>query len=117
MALKTSPPNEICHCTDDQHYNCSIDELEPVQTYNLNIFVNDESGITEVKIDNHQNRACKSHNANNHILICSETCTKIEYKSILYMNGHGCNVYLGGVASKSTSLFANDSYVLMTPYS
>ena len=40
MVVQPSVPNTICYCTDDQHHNCSIDELRPVypgQTYGFKI--------------------------------------------------------------------------------
>jgi len=100
MAVELSVPNSICHCTDDQHYNCSIDELGPVypgQTFQLNLAINsDFEQTTKITVSN-EKRACKSNREKDHILLHSGTCTTLEYKSILYMDGQSCNVYLSGI--------------------
>ena len=101
MALKMSMPNDFCYCTDDQHYNCSIDELEPVypgQTYRLNLIVKSDSdnmGAVIIIDDNH-NRACKSHSIREEIHLFSNVCSKIEY-NILYKDGNSCHIYLNGM--------------------
>ena len=105
MSLKISIPNKLCYCTDDQHYNCSINELKPVypgQTFSLNVFVNDDSNKEVlILIYSHLYRACKTHSINNYVVLNSKTCSKIQYRSILYMVGDGCNVYLNGRISAS----------------
>ena len=114
MAIKVNIPKIFCYCTDDQHYNCSIDELGPVypgQMLSLNLFANDDSNQEVlILVYTHLYRACKSHSVNNQIVIISKTCTKIQYKSILYMNGDGCNIYLNGRISTSSSGFISPLY-------
>ena len=105
MAVKQNEPNFACYCTDDQHYNCSIDELGPVypgQTYMLSILVklnDDNNDLVRVHVDNDLKRACRSHSIKNHMIsLVPDTCTKIEFKSILYKDGHSCKIFLGGTA-------------------
>ncbi|XP_065893254.1 uncharacterized protein [Dysidea avara] len=117
LTLTRRNPNVFCYCTDDQHYNCSIYELGPFhpgQTFSLNIFVDNHNNM-EVNINKEFNRACKSHNINKRILLISETCTKIEYKSILYMDGNSCNIYLDGMVSETESVLINESFELTIP--
>jgi len=97
---KVRYPNVACYCKDDQHFNCSIDELGPVypgQTFSLSVLVNfsDYKDIVELNVESLKSlRACRSHNIKDHMLAIPGTCVKIEYKSILYKNGNSCNVFL-----------------------
>ena len=115
MAVKLNVPNynTICYCTDDQHYNCSIDELGPVypgQTYSLNVLViNDNNDKIEIYFDNNHKRACRSHSIKDQMLLIPGNCTKIEYKSILYKVGNSCNIFLSG-------LIINESYYFFIPH-
>ena len=102
MALKMSVPNTICHCTDDQHYNCSIDELGPVypgQTYGLTLIVNSikykRGDHVEMTIDPTGSRACKSHSLKDQIPLLANCCNKIEY-NILCKNGYSCDISIKG---------------------
>ena len=77
--------NVACYCTDDQHYNCFVNEVGPVypgQTFSLGKLVsNDDSkGTVKINIDSHRIRACKSHNIKDHVFLIPGTCTRIEYK-------------------------------------
>ena len=108
MAVQPSVPNTICYCTDDQHYNCSTDELGPVypgQTLHLKLLVNvdrtSEHAI-EILVNNEYRRACKSHIVKDHIFLIPGICTKIEYKSILDSDGKSCYIHLSGLADIHT---------------
>ena len=49
----TIKPDVSCFCMNDQHYNCSIDEVGPVypgQTFSLGILVRDDNSIDIVKM-------------------------------------------------------------------
>ena len=122
MAVKLSAPNTICYCTDDQHYNCSIDELGPVypgQTFRLNVLVNvDSKHIVKIRVDNIKSlRACKSHNIRkDYLLLIAGTCTKIEYKSMLYMNENSCNVFISGEFEAYVSASTDASASVLTSY-
>ena len=107
MAVQPSVPNTICYCTDDQHYNCSIDELGPVypgQTYSFRAHIsstfleNNEENYIQVLVHNWNKRACKSHSVKDNIWLIPDICTTIEYKSLLYSDGQSCNIYLSGLS-------------------
>ena len=127
--LSTFVPNTICYCTDDQHFNCSIDELGPVypgQTFRLNVLVNLNDvveDIVKIHINNLKSlRACRSHNIKDYMLMIPGVCTKIEYKSILYKNGNSCSMFLSGklemyaFASTDASTRVETSYDIMDVY-
>ena len=95
--------NTICYCTDDQNYNCTVDEIGsvyPGQTYTLNFIVSNtvkvESAVI-VSIDGGPNRACKSHNIVERIQLFRNNCTKINYNVHYNKNGKTCEIYLSGV--------------------
>jgi len=102
MAVKFNVPNTICLCTDDQDYNCSVDELEPVypgQTLALNVLIaiNESNDTVKTHVDNLKSlRACRSNAIKDYMLLTPGVCTKLEYKSILYKNGNSCNIFLSG---------------------
>ena len=90
-------PRDICYCTDDQHYNCSIDELGPVYpgqsvTFNLVLRRKIHWGSATVTIRDVLNRACKSNGIKNQPWEF-DTCTEIPY-SIRHMPGNSCELYL-----------------------
>ena len=97
----------ICYCTDDQHYNCTIDELGPVylgQTYTINLIVsNGVEGVVMASIDSGPNRACKSHSIKNHFQLFCNACTEIDYNIQYDKNGKSCELYLQGTALKSVA--------------
>ena len=92
--------NTICHCKDDQQYNCTIDELGPVypgQTFTLNLIVNrivNVESIVEISIDSRPNRACKSSNIVNHLQLFRNNCTKINYNIQCNKIAESCEIYL-----------------------
>jgi len=104
--------NSACYCTDDQHYNCSIDELGPVypgQTFTLGILISNDGSkdIVKTNIDNNRKRACRSHSILDHMFVIPGTCAKIEYKSILYKNS--CNIFLRGLVQIHTLILSSDA--------
>ena len=122
---KMNIPNDICYCTDDQHPNCSIDELGPVypgQTFNLNLMVNKKhySSMNMVILFTYH-RACKTHSILDQTLLFANTCTKIPY-DFLYKAGDSCNLYLLGLPEpdeshegNSASFFIDVYYVKLSP--
>ena len=101
MSLIANVPNDFCYCTDDQHYNCSIDELGPVypgQTISLNLIVKSNKYNTGAGliIDSTRNRACNSRNTNERLYVHPNICSKIQY-NILYKDGNSCHIYLNGI--------------------
>jgi len=131
MAVQPSVPNTICYYTDDQHYNCSIDELGPVylgQTYDFKIIGmihasnNAKRMIFRKTVENEYKRTCKSRSMNDHALpfLTTGICTKIQYKGVLYSDGQSCNIYLSGLvnthtyssAPLTTTHYFNDVYRL-----
>ena len=100
MSLKPSIPNDFCYCSDDQHYNCSIDELGPVypgQTYTLRFILSSKQYRVSAKmlIDHTYNRACKTKYIKDRAVLFTNTCTKIPF-TIFHKAGDSCNVYLWG---------------------
>ena len=89
MVVQPSVSNTICYCTDDQYYNCSIDELGPVypgQTLKFDILViNITENLIEIFADKMHPTSCGSHSAEEDMLLFSGNCTKMEYKSIRMM--------------------------------
>jgi len=114
MTTKPHKLNNACYCTDNQHYNCSIDEVGPVypgQTFSLGILVIDDNrkDIVKIRVDKlKSSRACKGHNIKDYMLLVPGTCIKIEYKSILYKEGNSCNVFLSGGVDMN-EIISNDS--------
>ena len=107
MAVQPSVPNTICYCTDDQHYNCSIDELGPVypgQTLKFDILViNITENSIEIFADKMHPTSCGSHSAEEDMLLFSGICTKMEYKSILHKDDGSCNILFSAVYYESHS--------------
>ena len=98
MEFKIRLSNHVCYCSDDQHYNCSIDELGPVysgQTFSLKVLLKYRRKVQMI-FDRNFNRVCESHNITNSYLLLPNTCTKIEF-NILHKNGSSCDIYLHGM--------------------
>ena len=100
MSLRSTVPNTVCYCTDDQHFNCSIDELGPVypgQTLVIRLLFNGSTSLSgaHMRIIDHFDRACNSHSIKSLFLLFPNTCTEIRY-NILNKNGGSCNVYFKG---------------------
>ena len=114
MTAKPDVSNIACFCEDNKYYNCSIDEVGPVypgQTFSLGILVRDDNStdIVKMRVDKLKSlRACKGHNIKDFILLVPGTCTKIEYKSILYKEGNSCNVFLSGTLERYV-IISNDA--------
>ena len=94
----------ICYCTDDQHYNCTVDELGPVypgQTYTLNLIISNTltlESLAVVSIDDRPSRACNNRNMKYDFKLFQNACTTVDY-NILYDNiGKSCELYLQGTA-------------------
>jgi len=105
MTVKLSVPNTICYCTDNQHYNCSIDDLGPIypgQTFSLGILINSYKfkNKFQINIDNNRKRACRSHSVKDHMFLIPGICTKIKYKGILYKSGNSCSIFLNAIGRK-----------------
>ena len=100
MSLRSTVPNTVCYCTDDQHFNCSIDELGPVypgQTLVIRLTLNGSASLSgaQTRIADNFVRACNSHSIKSIFLLSPNTCTEIRY-NILNKNGGSCNVYFKG---------------------
>ena len=104
----TERVKNICYCTDDQHYNCTIDELGPVypgQTHALNLIFklhskfnyNVEFPVIVRSIEG-PNRACKSYGMKAEIQLFQNTCTKIDYNARYSKNENSCELYFHGTA-------------------
>ena len=93
------PVKHICYCKNNQHYNCTIDELGPVypgQNYVLNFAVTEAlKSDVFIKIDDRPTTACKSQNDMVDIHLLSNTCYSITY-NILSKNAKDCEIYLHG---------------------
>ena len=105
--MKIKNIKNICYCTDDQHYNCILDELGPVypgQTFPVNLIFKLHKYYSEppVIVKNIQglNRASKSHSMADEIQLFQNVFTKMDI-SIQYKynkNGKNCELYLQGSA-------------------
>ena len=103
----------LCYCTDEQHYNCTVDELGtvyPGQTYMLSLIISNTQNLTSVvivSIDNRPNRACNNHNMKNNFKLFQNTCTAIDYKILYNSIGSSCELYLRGSASRNSIRYIN----------
>ena len=108
--------NTICCCTDDQNYNCTVDEIGsvyPGQMYTLNLIVSNRvkvESVVLVSIDDGPNRACKSHSIVNRIQLFQNNCSKIEYNIQCHRKEKSCEIYLRGVVISSSRQLFMDAY-------
>ena len=58
-------------------------------------------------INNRPNRACKSHNINNQLMLFTNKCTQIDY-NILHNNGKSCEIYLHGTIIEPSPTYSID---------
>ena len=112
--------NLICHCIDDQYYNCKIDELGPIyhpgQTFTLSLTGGARSAII-MTIDDRPNRACKIHSIKDKILLEPNVCTKVDY-NILHSENN-CEIYLQGtimISSLSQSIEIKSNWQFIDAY-
>ena len=98
----TDKIKSVCYCTDDQHFNCTKDELGPVylgQAYQLSLISNIPDCIESpviIQITEAPNRACKSYNIKNSFQLFQKHCTKIDYNVRYSNNAKSCELFLHG---------------------